>query len=528
MDYFNLGETIAVLGIIIAVYGLIKPLWRLNFDLNPRIYFSVVYLVILGLLSSLIAFILSAFTTLNIYSVLFQGSTYIFFIFAAIDFIRGVSWKKPLYSYRSTKKAKIRFIQRILNETLFYNNDDSINAVINVVKNSLDEICKDIACNKHNENIAAYFIETLLGENKFVNHIVEKRIDFIHKLISSLEKNHVRGFDINNGIGNLITALYVNPKSYLYQQIGYAGLTNYASIYKIIFENEYFVREYGPIANWYNVEQKVNYRGQLTYNENYVKVFIKGFILSLKKFAYTKNDPHQNLAKGMYQLAEYAQDVSREISKLSEPDYFAPPSKAFGEVIKFVSHDFYYDIFKGKASDNKITNSELSPQLKTEKYEENLSSAFCRLFSEMAEKTIIAYSNTVMERHEVIQLNEIFLQSIGNYAHIGGIRKKILHDLWERSNENIEKGYFPIVFRALTIMLYWKHSNMPAWAVTERNKLIDTLENKVKPRILRKELMADDKTLKEEALLPQDIVFNKKMKKFYQIDARGTKRELKK
>jgi|GEM_PF-4410270 len=526
--YFSLGDAISILGIVIAVYGILRSRWRLNFTFNRRFLWSVLALLGLGLSSAFSGFVFAAYMNDDKLASTLQGAAFLFFLFAAIDFVRGAYWKKPLYRHKFRTKRKVKFIRGILDEVLFAKDEETLNAIITIIRISMNEICQDINRGDNKDNIAAYLLDTLLGESKIASHIAESRLDFISELIHAIEKYRLRGIDASIGVGNLLTALYINPKSYFYQQVGYDGLTNYASAYQIIFENEFFLREHGPVGIWYNVSQKVNYPNEVNNNPQFVEVFLKGYEMALKKFAYTHSSLTQELSRGMYQLAEYAESASHSIRKLHDYDYFTPAAEAFHKIVQFTSHSFYYDILEKKASAGQIPADELTPPLETDQYRENLSSSFCRLFTELAEAIITMHDKDEYERMEVIDLNEIYVNSIGTYAYIEGIRTKLLHMLWQKSDENIKRGHFPVVFRALAIMLYWQHNAMPNWAKSERNKLIDTLRNEVKPRILRDELMANRHTTKEDALLPTSIVFDRATNKFYAIDANDNRTELRK
>ncbi len=530
--FFSLGEAIAILGIVIAAYGILRPRWKLNFAYNRRFLVSVLSLLGLGLASSFGGFVFAAYTADDKIASGLQGAAFLFFLFAAIDFVRGAYWKKPLYRHKFKEKRKVKFIRGILDEVLFAKDEEALNAIISIVRISMDEICQDIhdsvSLRDDENNIAAYLLDTLLGESKIANHIAVSRLDFIYELVGAIEKHKLRGIDASVGVENLLTALYVNPNSYFYQQVGYDGLTNYASAYQIIFGNEFFVREHGPVGTWYNVGQKVSYGNDVDSSPQFVEVFLKGYEIALKKFAYTHPSLTTELSRGMYQLGEYAESASHVIRKLPEYDYFTPAAQAFHKIVRFASHSFYYDIFEKKASAGQIPDNELNPPLDTDKYRENLSSSFCRLFTNLAEAIVTMHDKDDYERMNVLDLNEIFVDTIGSYAHVQGVRSKILHKLWQKSDDNIKRGHFPVVFRALAIMLYWHHNNMPAWAKSERNKLIDVLRNDIKPRILRNELMANRRTPKEDALLPECIVFDRSTNKFYAVDANDNKTELRK
>lgn len=531
--FFSLGEAVAVLGIIIAVYGIIRPRWRLNFELNRRFLFSVFVLLVLGFVTALTGFILAAYTPYGKISLTFQGATYLLFLFAGIDFARGAFWKKPLFRHKFSEKRKGRFVQRILDEALLAKDDETLNAIITIVRDSLHEACLDIknaaVRGSVRENAGAYLLNTFLGESRVANYVAENRLDFIEVLILSIDEHKLRGVDASIGVDSLLDALYTNPKSYFYQQIGYDGLTNYASAYRAVFENEFFLREHNPVAAWYNVGQRVNFRSEIEGNSQFVKVFLKGYEMALQKFAYTHPSLSRELSAGMRGLGEYAESASRATRKLTDYDYFSPAAQAFHEILHFVSHTFYFEVFQKKASHNQIPDEELTPPLESEEYREGLSSAFCRLFTSLAESIVVMHDKDEYERMDILQLNEIFVSSIGSYSHIQGMRAKILHMLWQKSEENIRRGSFPVVFRALAIMLYWKHNNMPAWAITERNKLIDTLREDIKPRILRNETMINrNRTPKEEALLPSSIIFDKTTGKFYSVDYHGNRTELRK
>jgi hypothetical protein len=529
--YFSLGEAIAAVGIVIAIIGILRPSWWLNFNLNRRLRASVLSLLMLGLISAFVAFILSAYTENIFWANLLQGATYILFILAGVDFWRAIRWNKPLYKRKQSSKRKAQFVRHVLDEALFTHNEERLNALVTIVRNSMGEICQELQnttpFDEDEERVGVYLLRVFLGEQKLARLIAEKRLDFIEVFIHELEKNKVGNDGIHWAVQSLLDELYTNPKSYLYQQVGYDGFTNYASIYTLIFENEYFVREQTPLQKWYGVGHRVN-SADIADNSAYVQVFIKGFETSLKKFGYNNPALTPQMAHGMYRLADYAESISMGVRISHQDDYFAPPAQALKGILHFVSHTFYWDVFSKKAAAGQISVQELNPPDDTEQYSEGLSAAFCRLFVDCAEAIVTFYDGNDMERSQVLHLNEVFVNSIGSYAHVQGLRTKILHDLWSRSKDNIEHGGYPAVFRALAVMLYWRHNNPPTWAKQERNKLIDTLRNDLKPRIIRGELMANRRTLKQKALLPECIIFDAATGKFYDVDANDNRVEMRK
>lgn len=75
--------------------------------------------------------------------------------------------------------------------------------------------------------------------------------------------------------------------------------------------------------------------------------------------------------------------------------------------------------------------------------------------------------------------------------------------------------------------MYWKGSSLPDWRKRERKRLINYLNQELRPRILRDELMANYEDKKEKELLPDNIVFDRNSKKFFIVERDGSKTELK-
>jgi hypothetical protein len=530
---FSLGDSIAALGLVVAVYGLFKARWRLNFALNPRYKWSVLGLVLLGVTAPFVAFSLRP---LNLpYLNVVEGMAWVFFFCAAIDFARCAFWTGPLYLSNASEKAKVRFIRYILN-TAILSDSDSLNAVVTIMRNSVDEICADVKRFHHydpdeerEEDLAAYLLQTLLGETKVINYIIENRIDFIFELVGALKRHHVDSYSISVATESLMTALYVNPKSYLYQQLGYDGFTNYLSIYELIFEDEQFVTNYHPISHWFGIGTRVSFKSEVLNDPRYVEVFLKGYTRSLEKFAYSNqgNQMVDQLRRGMDGLADYVEALAMDMWN-KEYDYFSPSGQSLHKVVHFVGHDFYFDVFSKKAEAGKITEDELNPSLETDQWHEGVSGAFARLFYQVIESISMIHGPSENERMAILEIDETFLGHISTHPYVEGVRKKILHLLWEKSEGNITHGWYPVVFRAICIVFFPQFSNMPTWAIHERDKMIDTLRNKVKPRILRNELMANDKTPKEKDLLPESFVFDHDNGKFFSVDSHGNRSELRK
>jgi hypothetical protein len=84
------------------------------------------------------------------------------------------------------------------------------------------------------------------------------------------------------------------------------------------------------------------------------------------------------------------------------------------------------------------------------------------------------------------------------------------------------QGYFPVVLSVYISLVGLDLGSATSVLALERRRVIDFLKEKIEPKILANELMKDNKTTYEAAVLPREVYFDRGPNKFkYRLSGGG-------
>lgn len=300
---------------------------------------------------------------------------------------------------------------------------------------------------------------------------------------------------------------------------------------KEIFYNQYIFETFKPLSKWtawsHDLEKLLE--------EDYLSIFLNAFEQAIRGY-FNQKKGYKNADVfwgGFHNIETYLSSLMfmqfRNSKELPEPaqDRLGDITMFLGETVPTLIQEA---VKKGgtKGEDHECTKR-------------HQTRGFACKYAESLFVAIEKISHVDMEewrrRDHLISLTGPILgispESGTEFDHV---RKCLLKFIWEKIEKNIERGYYPPLLRDYLIIsdhffLFPKKmfmENKPSWMNGERDKVIDFLEERLRPEIEKSALMADDKTKKEEALLPKSYQFNREKCTFQYRARKGDWKDLEK
>lgn len=534
ISFFSLGEAVGAFGLIFAVYQLKNPSWdivlkiREKWQSNLFWYLGIAGLVSIGL-SALVtqipfAWLIHPFDIPLFYE--FAG--FLFFIAAPSSlFILGRK-RAGLF----TEKRAERFYSILLGE-IARPNAEGIEACINIIGSNLFEITKAVssvprrmtsnATENDEEHIptqeelfAGYadaILTVILSDERVARYIATGRLDFLLHLVYCLKENNISESQTRLGVERIFEALFKERRSHLYNQLDFRGLTLSTNIFDVIFADPYMMTRFSPFnggIGWDSFSSK---------DETYINVYLKALEHAVRGFWKNKCEYGMvnEINKAFRQLNDYCQWLSisaRDKSKRNES------MRRLSTIGMFLGHTYVW-VYRDALEKNLISDYEKA-STKTDSYSQSVNAAYAEcLYHYLEALSSITAENGDAE--DAIRLHAITstTELIGVTCHpnddLESIRKVLINLIWEKISGDMmsnEQGYYPMVLRVYISLVGLKVGQDDTVAALERVRLIDFLNNKIKPKILSSELMKDNKTPFEKVALPSNVALNRTTGKF--------------
>jgi len=525
--YFSLGESVAALGLIFAVFQLSKPIWNLTLKIKGSILKNLIWIFSgLGLICVLIASILpqaSIFSFPFNYPIFWEILGFIFFILSPISFLIIASTYRNIFC----KKNALNFYHSILFSGLSNSKQEYFESAIDILHLNLDKIGKYAAelqngtSNEEHNKIACDLINLVLSENKVADHIATSRIDFIFHLIDVIKKNSLTSRTIGIGFEKLVERLFGNTNSYFYQQLEHEGLTLYAPIYDVIFGDEYIIQEFqilAPLSMYFFPDIVKN-------DERYIQTHLKALSKAISAGGFLNYQISHKIAFALYKIPDYINDLAWIQKDIKNADQKANIRTILMKVEFFLGRDFP-ELYRNAIKLNKVNDQERNVDKGKGKYSRSLTASYAEVVVEYI-GALTRFDNKEMEFHHANSVTDEIQPISNNDSALNCIREIFLEFIWEAIKDNVENGHFPVILRIYLDLMRWNDKTMPQWRKDERKKLVNYINSELAPRLIKKELMANFKDTKESELLPNDIIFDRKKKKFYLVWKDSSKKEYK-
>jgi hypothetical protein len=507
----SLGEGISAFGLIFAVYQLRRPSWEIVLDIREKWQKNLFwYLAILGLIFTFFA---SAVTQIPIYylskpfiyPIFFEILGYLFFVSAACTlFIMGTKKNKLFKPKRAS-----RFYQTLLQETA-RPKPENIEACVNIIDANLSEICLAIRDHKDRETriFASAIFDVILSDQVVADYIVTARLDFMVHLFDELKSREIWFNDIRQGLEVFFERLFQNQQSHLYKYTDYRGISLSVDIYELIFADKFIVSHFHPF------EGALRWTRNEDLNSKYLKIFLKSVEASI--IGYWKNSCPQSQCYHTITAFKRLEDYLDSIVYMSlEKETQKEAESLMSSIGFFLGHTYiwkYRDALeKGTVSDEEKEYYDIE-----ERYGGALNGAYASTVYKFIESLArMKYNESI--RLQALTATTETIGIVGGAADVENIRRMIIDRIWAKIDgdfmSNVQ-GYFPVVLRIYLAMNGLAVGSDTTAHAIERKRLIKFLYDKIKPKIVKQELMKNNKTLVEKAVLPPQIKYNTETEKF--------------
>lgn len=511
--YFSLGEAVAALGLIFAVYQLRRPVWSIVLSIKRKTYLVRLFSA-LGLISIAISAVLPQIvkrrpTSLVECPLFWEFLGCVFFISAPVALLILAEKKDRLFTKNNAEKFHQVILRNIARAT-----PDILETCINVIGSNLNEITEAISKSKISlhegkkekqkpdySDYARSIFNFILTEPQVLTYVVTSRLDFLSHLLREIKEKHLTSrHGINLMISSITKELFENQDSYLYRELKYSGFGIYKPLFESLFYDQKFLNEFRSLQEW-------RYR-PYELNKEKFNVYIEAFNHALKGYWFDGSYVHHLPFESAFtQLTAGAKALAIEISKLSEDIFWKNPSvNTLFKIASFLGSDFAR-IYREALKEKKVRDCDLEVRVEGE-------------YKDPASVTA-AYSKAVFDFLCALSMAEKHGENLRHFAveatrpvfGFGGegfekMRERFLEHVWENIKENINRGFYPALLRTyLSLMI-------PSRSTTEEGrKLINFLYKEFKPLVLLDKKMVNGKYM-EKVLLPESIIFDREREEF--------------
>lgn len=520
--FFSIGEAIATVAILLAVYQFRKEKWEIALEVRRYIRSVVVVSLVAGFVVIIFSSIVSFWQPTNIFllSVFWQVFAALLIIFAIV-FLFLKTTNRNLF----TPKNKDRFIGSLLRRVLS-RLPQQIDLVVDTLGSNWKTILKEIRTAQRGDDISeftksAHFVTTQIISNpNFAHHIVTTRADFFQMFLRSISENHLyNDQSISVAFGSLMKASFLNRESYFYNEWRHSDPGVY---YRPFLEDVFF--DQNIFLNLRPLDQ-IGFDIGESISPEKLSLFLMALETALEGYFNEKRTINFEYSHYRQAFEHVENALSRVMDEArhneSQSDW---PIESKLHQITFFAGWTFQRLYREAVKNNKVSQNDLDAPVEEKSYglyPQSLTAGYAELLFKLL-CILSEYPKRDAIRHYAMSLTNHIL--IFNEPEFSSIRTALLKYIWEKVNgehmSNIN-GYYPAVLPVfLSLIGMWQDG-----ATTERkalyNQTVEFLNNELRPKILANAKMAND-DLMEERLLPPEVAFNREKNIFEWKMHKGT------
>lgn len=506
--FFSIGEAVAAVAIILAVYQIKKDDWETPLEIRDHVVPVTVILIGLGIAAEIAASIMStteprtilelSLTWQILASLLIIGS----FIYLVMN-----SKKKGLFNERTYN----RFFES-LKKRVAYRSPKQMDAVADILIMNLDDLLKQVSpapLSGHSTAIAKSAHDTLrkiVADSSFTRYVVEFRADFLTSFIKGIKEYHGYIDTLTITFNAIIRAAFYNKNSYLYDELRREGLGYGRPLLNDIFCDQRIFLDFKPL-------NEIAFGGEQMVDSDRLDLFISALDLAIKGY-WDKGvyiDFEGSAFDNAFAILETTfGNIVSEI-KTSDQELDVSFIRKFQLIPFFVNWIFvhrYEDALKA----NQVPEEELNVQQETRSYG-NCPKSLTAGYAELIFRLLCSLSRSLNEESKRVTSILIAGDILVFYhrTNLKNIRTALLDYIWKDPLSGVDsnlQGYYPSILPiVLSLIAMWQDGGSQ-----ERkelyNSVVTFLNTKLKPKILAGDKMANGE-LMEHALLPREVTFDR-------------------
>ncbi len=515
--YLDLGGALAALGLIFTAYQLRSSKWDIilrirNFwQRNLFLIFAVLALVC-TLTALLFSEILSLDQKLFYYNHFFyEIIAYLFFILSPISLIYLSTHSRGLFVSKNSDKFYSLIIQEIST-----NNDERINAVLIILLNNFENICKAAKNNTKKElrESACSILDVALSDESIVKILTTKRLDALQYIFETIEKYNITKNEAGIGISAIIKNLLYDKKSFFYKQLNGNGLALSSNIYETIYRSSIILNNFNlfryPVLD-YLLTKNISVKG--------IEVIIKSLSVSIETYLKSGKVNAGQINAGFSWLSDIFENLCFKISEeerrgLDTTYALKEEWQSVNLISSFLGHDYSFLAYKEVLNEDVVEKEKKTNEAdfdSSETINSGFSAALYKAFKSLS------YLKS-MQAYYVV--NNLLKSAIYEKDRKEGYIKPFEKRIWQQIAENLTRGHYPAVLKSYLLFFGFRlasdNNQVSGWAQEQAEQIRRLLYIDLKPLIDNKAKMADNKEVKD-ALLPVTMIY-RGGKFFYKFD----------
>lgn len=521
--FFSLGEALAALAVLLAVYQFKKEDWEVTLEIRRWVIPAVLVLIAIALGCSVVSSLVPLSENHHIFrlSVFWQVLSALCIVAAIVLLFFGAS-KKKLFKNPAGSNFISPLLQRVSSGL-----PAKLDQVLDVLLLNLKGLLKEIDSIKPQEKASdsaknAHFIVTqIISDPVLANHIVTTRADFFQIFLRNIKGHEQYGESaMSTAFDALVRAAFSNKESYFYKEIEHSGAGIYFKPFlENVFRDQEVFLEFKPFQQMgFDYGESVDSK-RLTLFLTALETALEGYFEKPRDLNFEYS--HYNHT---FEMAKNA--LSRVIAEAAEVEGkndWHVTNKV--HQITFFSGWRVQNMYKEALKKNTVSQHDMSVPVDERSYgiyPESLTAGYAKLIFELLCE-LNNLPNREMRRHYAMTLADHIL--VFNEREFDKIREVLLKYIWEQIKENVEKGFFPAVLPIFLSLVGMWQDGASKERKTLYNQTVEYINKELKPRIKEGKKMANDEDLMEEVLLPVEVKFNRE-KDLFEWQMRGGVQEM--
>jgi|GEM_PF-1115969 len=491
--FLSLGEAIASVAILLAVYQFRKDRGLIALQMRPYLRPLIIVTMICGLvLTSISPFILVErpcyIFQLSIFWQVIAGLLIVFsFVFLFIK-----TRTKRLF----TPNTADRFYSVLVHE-LSRPSDERIDTILETFLDNFDEICKT-AKNRDakGQGYAVALLDVVLGESSIINVLTTKRLDALHYILYVIEKYELSR-DEARGLLPIIKNLFKDHSSYLYKHLDTNGLALSSNLYEQLFGSAHILNNFDPF-NYPCLDYQMS---QKTDTES-LEVVTKALSTSIETYLKTGSVSPRAINAGLSHLSEIFGSLCSKIQR-EKPKYFVESDWwLINTISHFLGHDYAFLAYQEQLNETVTEQEKTATEASfysDATINDGIAATIYKAFEQLAS---VSSEETIDDVYHIVL--GLLHGMMYEYEYKTGYRMPFETKLWEQIGRNVLEQTYPAVlpiYLSFMGFVLASDTTRTGWVGEQAERMRRLLYVDLKPLLDSKQKMINGDEM-EKTLLP--------------------------